>query len=88
MSWLSWIGVGFIAGGCAKAFTRRGKTGCLGSILIGILGGLLGGMLFKAAGDEGVNDFSVRSILIAFVGATVLLFAWGQLTGRKSRRRR
>ena len=31
----------------------------------------------KAAGDEGINDFSIRSLLVAFVGATILLFAWG-----------
>jgi uncharacterized membrane protein YeaQ/YmgE (transglycosylase-associated protein family) len=82
MSWLSWIVVGFLAGVLAKAVTGRHRPGCLGTILIGIVGGLLGGALFKAAGGEGINRFSLYSILVAFVGATVLLFAWGLVSQR------
>jgi len=33
-------------------------------------------VLFSAAGGEGIDDFSLYSILVAFVGATILLFAW------------
>jgi uncharacterized membrane protein YeaQ/YmgE (transglycosylase-associated protein family) len=44
---------------------------------------LLGGAIFKAAGDEGINDFSLRSLLVAFVGASILLFVWGAITRRE-----
>jgi uncharacterized membrane protein YeaQ/YmgE (transglycosylase-associated protein family) len=87
VSWLSWIAVGFLAGMGAKAVTGRHGPGCLGTIVIGILGGLLGGILFKAAGDEGVNDFSIRSVLIAFVGACVLLLVFGARLGGRHRSR-
>ncbi len=83
MSWLSWVVVGFLAGVLAKGVTGRHRPGCLGTILIGILGGLVGGALFKAAGGEGINRFSLYSILVAFVGATVLLFVGGLLTSRR-----
>jgi uncharacterized membrane protein YeaQ/YmgE (transglycosylase-associated protein family) len=84
VSWLSWIVVGFVAGVLAKAVTgQRRRIGCLGTIVVGILGGLLGGALFKAAGDEGINSFSLRSLLVAFVGATLLLFVWGAIAGPK-----
>lgn len=82
MSWLSWIVVGFLAGVLAKGVTGRHRPGCLGTILIGIVGGLVGGALFKAAGGEGINSFSLYSILVAFVGATILLFAWGLFSRR------
>jgi uncharacterized membrane protein YeaQ/YmgE (transglycosylase-associated protein family) len=83
VSWLSWIVVGFVAGVLAKAVTgQRRRVGCLGTLVVGILGGLLGGALFKAAGDEGINSFSLRSVLVAFVGATALLFVWGAIAGR------
>ena len=59
--------------------------GCLGTIVIGILGGVLGGALFKLAGDEGINDFSLRSILIAFVGSCLLLFLANVLSPRDRR---
>ena len=88
MSWLSWIAVGFLAGMAAKAATGRRGLGCIGTVVIGILGGILGGVLFKAAGDEGVNDFSLRSVLIAFVGACVLLLVFGARFGASSRRSR
>ena len=82
MSWVSWIIVGFLAGIAAKAVTGQERPGCLGTVVVGILGGLLGGAIFKAAGDEGINDFSFRSLLVAFVGATVLLFVWSVLATR------
>jgi uncharacterized membrane protein YeaQ/YmgE (transglycosylase-associated protein family) len=86
VSWLSWIVVGFAAGVLAKAVTgQRRRIGCLGTLFVGILGGLLGGALFKAAGDEGINSFSLRSLLVAFVGATLLLFVWGAIAGRSAR---
>jgi uncharacterized membrane protein YeaQ/YmgE (transglycosylase-associated protein family) len=72
-----------LAGVLAKGVTGRHRPGCLGTILIGILGGLVGGALFKAAGGEGINRFSLYSILVAFVGATVLLFVWGLLTSSR-----
>jgi uncharacterized membrane protein YeaQ/YmgE (transglycosylase-associated protein family) len=40
-------------------------------------------VLFKAAGGEDINDFSLYSLLVAFVGATILLFVWGALTSRE-----
>jgi len=82
MSWISWIVVGFLAGVLAKLVTGQERPGCLGTIVVGILGGLLGGLIFSAAGGEGINDFSLYSILVAFVGATILLFGWG-LVSRK-----
>lgn len=80
VGWFSWIAIGFLAGVGAKAVTANSRPGCLGTILVGILGGLLGGALFNAAGDEGISDFSIRSLLVAFVGAAILLFAWNLLT--------
>ena len=49
------------------------NLGCLGTIVVGVLGGLIGGALFNAAGDEGIGDFGLRSMFVAFVGAVVLL---------------
>lgn len=80
MSWVSWIVVGFLAGVLAKAVTGQHRPGCLGTIVVGVLGGLLGGAIFKAAGDEGINDFSLRSLLVAFIGATILLFVWSAIS--------
>ncbi len=74
MSVLEWIVVGFIAGGLARVATGARKRGCLGTIAVGILGGVLGGALFNAAGQRGIADSGLWSVLVAFVGACALLF--------------
>jgi len=83
---LGWIVVGFVAGALARAVTGGGwNLGCFGTILVGIAGGLVGGMLFNLAGDEGIGDFGLRSMFVAFVGAVVLLGTVSLLTrGRRS----
>jgi uncharacterized membrane protein YeaQ/YmgE (transglycosylase-associated protein family) len=88
MSVLGWIIVGFIAGGLARIATGSEKTGCLGTIVIGILGALIGGALFHAAtGDSNAFDeFDLGSVLVAFVGAAALLLIL-QAVGVRSRRR-
>jgi uncharacterized membrane protein YeaQ/YmgE (transglycosylase-associated protein family) len=89
MGLFGWIVVGFVAGAFARAVTGGGwNLGCLGTIVVGIVGGLLGGILFNAAGDKGIGDFGLRSMFVAFVGAVVLLAVVGLLTGRGSRLRR
>lgn len=52
-------------------------------MLIGIAGGLLGGIIFNAAGEEGITDFGLWSTFVAFVGACVLLLLFRLVDGRR-----
>ena len=75
MGILSWIIVGLIAGWLAGELMRGGGFGLLGDIIVGIVGALLGGFLASAlfgiaAPLTGIN---ITSILIAFLGAVVLI---------------
>jgi uncharacterized membrane protein YeaQ/YmgE (transglycosylase-associated protein family) len=88
MGILGWIIVGLVAGGLAGRVTGYRGGGCISTMIVGIVGGLLGGALFSAAGDEGIGDFGLRSMFVAFVGATVLLLVFGALSGRGRRHRR
>ena len=82
MGILGWIVVGFVAGALAKAVTGGNwNLGCLGTIAVGVIGGLVGGMLFSWAGDEGIGEFGIRSMFVAFIGAVILLLVVGLLTG-------
>ena len=62
---------GFVAGALARAVTGTGgRLGCLGTIVVGVVGGLhRRHALFNLAGDEGIGDFGLRSMFVAFVGA-------------------
>ncbi len=86
MSVIGWIVVGLIAGGLAGRVTGVRGNGCLATIAIGVIGGLVGGALFTAAGDRGIGDFGIRSLFVAFIGATVFLFVFGAITGAGRRR--
>ncbi len=84
MGVIGWIVVGFVAGALAKPVSGGGwNLGCLGTIVVGVLGGIVGGMLFNLAGDDGIGKFGLRSMFVAFVGAVLLLVIVGLLTGRR-----
>jgi len=89
MGVIGWIIVGFVAGALAKPITGGGwRLGCVGAVVVGILGGVVGGMLFNLAGDDGIGKFGLRSMFVAFIGAVVLLALVGLVTGRDNRRGR
>ena len=83
MGLLSWIVTGLLAAWIAGIVSGRRQEGCLTKIAVGIAGGLLGGALARAAGYSGVTDFSIRSVLLAALGATILLMLLQAIEGRR-----
>ena len=75
MGLFAWIVLGFLAGALAEMATGRKTGGCLTRIAVGVVGALLGGAVAQAAGEEGISEFSLWSLLLAFAGAVVLLLA-------------
>ena len=87
MGILSWIVVGLIAGWLAGMVMRGGGYGLIGDIIVGVVGGLLGGWLATSVLHigAGVNGINLESILVAFVGAVILLFALRLVGGGRRR---
>lgn len=85
MGILSWIIVGLIAGWLAGMVMRGGGFGLLGNIVIGVIGGLLGGWLASSVLNigAGVDGINIESILVAFVGAVVLLLVLSLFNGSR-----
>lgn len=75
MGLISWIVLGLVAGLLAEVATGRKAGGCLAKTAVGVVGALLGGALATAAGEEGIDEFSLWSLLLAFAGASILLLA-------------
>ncbi len=72
MNILLWIVLGALAGWIAGAITGSSK-GLVTNIVVGIVGAFLGGWLFNQFGASGVTGFNLPSLLVAVVGAIVLL---------------
>lgn len=85
---VAWIIVGLLAGGVARWIVRDDRTGCLYTMVVGVLGALIGGALMQASGRKGVTEFDLRSVLVSAVGAVLLLLVLQALSGRGGRRRR
>lgn len=82
MSILAWIVLGLIAGVIAKALMPgKDPGGFLVTILIGIVGAFLGGFLGSLLTGSGLNGFSVWSVVLAVLGAMLLLWIF-RLTTR------
>lgn len=84
MGVLSWIALGLVAGILAKIIMPgKQRGGCLTTIVLGILGALAGGylanLIFKV---PGVTGFDLRSIIIACLGAIVILILYGAIRRR------
>jgi uncharacterized membrane protein YeaQ/YmgE (transglycosylase-associated protein family) len=80
-SWISWIIVGLIAGAIAARVVAGRGFGCLADIVVGVAGALIGGFLlgaiFHVTGTVGFWG----SILVAFIGAAVLLSVLKLISG-------
>ena len=78
MGIIAWLVLGGLAGWIASMIMgRNDQMGCITNVLVGIVGAFLGGIIMSLLGAEGVTDFSLRSLLVAIVGAVVLLFFLG-----------
>jgi uncharacterized membrane protein YeaQ/YmgE (transglycosylase-associated protein family) len=86
MGILSWIVVGLIAGWLAGLVVKGGGYGILGDMILGIVGALIGGFiaytLFHIA--DPVNGINVTSIVIAFIGAVIVIWLLRALGGRRT----
>lgn len=74
MGLLSWIIVGLLAGLLAQAIVGRGeRAGCLVTVLLGIVGAFVGGFVMSLLGYGTVTGFNLWSILVATLGAIIVL---------------
>jgi uncharacterized membrane protein YeaQ/YmgE (transglycosylase-associated protein family) len=76
MSFLAWIVLGLIAGFIASKIVNQRGEGIVLDIVLGIVGAVVGGWLFGLLGASGVSGVNLYSLLVAVVGAVVVLFTY------------
>jgi len=86
MGILTWIVLGLIAGILAKLIMPGDDPGgFIITTLLGIAGALVGGFIASALGFGGVSGFNLGSIIVAILGAILLLLIYRFVVGRRAR---
>jgi uncharacterized membrane protein YeaQ/YmgE (transglycosylase-associated protein family) len=78
---ISWIIFGAIAGWLANTLIgTKNRSGCIFNIVIGIIGAFIGGSIFEYIGEEGVTGFNFWSLIVATLGAMLLLWVVNKIS--------
>jgi uncharacterized membrane protein YeaQ/YmgE (transglycosylase-associated protein family) len=74
MGILAWIILGGLAGWFASMIAgNNAEQGIVGNIIVGIIGAFIGGFIVSLLGGEGITGFNLWSLVVAVLGAVVLL---------------
>ena len=84
MSIIGWIVLGLIAGFIASKIVNKTGEGVLLDIVLGIVGAVVGGFIFAQFGAAGVTGFNIYSMVVAVVGAVIVLVLYHLITGRRA----
>jgi uncharacterized membrane protein YeaQ/YmgE (transglycosylase-associated protein family) len=84
MGIIAWIVLGLIAGFIASKIVNHTGSGIIMDIVLGVVGALVGGFLFSIFGASGVTGFNIYSMIVAVVGAVVVLWIYHALVGRRA----
>jgi uncharacterized membrane protein YeaQ/YmgE (transglycosylase-associated protein family) len=83
MGIISWIILGLIVGALAKwIMPGEDPGGIIITIVIGIVGALIGGFLSSLMGLGTVTGLNLGSIIIALVGALILLWLYRMIKAK------
>ena len=82
MSLISWIVLGLIAGFIGSKLVNKTGEGFFLDIALGIVGAVVGGWLFRLLGMQGVTGLNIYSLIVAVVGAVVVLVVYHAIRRR------
>lgn len=85
MSILAWIVLGLIAGFIASKLVNKTGGSLVLDLFLGIVGAVAGGFLFNQFGQAGVTGLNLYSLLVATLGAVVVLIIYHAIVGRRAR---
>jgi uncharacterized membrane protein YeaQ/YmgE (transglycosylase-associated protein family) len=83
MSFIAWIILGLISGFIASKLVNRTGEGVFLDIILGIVGAFVGGWLFNTFGRVGVTGLNIYSMMVAAIGAIVVLVIYHALVRRR-----
>ena len=84
MSIIAWLVLGLIAGFIASKIVNKTGEGLVLDIVLGIVGAVVGGFLFSLVGAAPVTGFNIYSVIVAVIGAIVVLVIYHAIAGRRT----
>ncbi len=84
MTIIGWIVFGLIAGFIASRIVNKTGEGFLLDIVLGVVGAVVGGFIFAQFGAVGVTGFNLYSMIVAIIGAVVVLVVYHAIVGRRA----
>ena len=84
MSIIAWLILGLIAGFIASKIYAGSGQGVLLDIVLGVVGAFVGGFVFDALGGVGVTGFNLWSLVVAIIGAIIVLWIYHTVAGRRA----
>ena len=88
MSIVAWLVLGLVAGFIASKLVNKSGEGIVLDIVLGIVGAMVGGFIMRSLNiGSGVNGLNIGSLLVAVVGAVVVLVVYHMVRGNSTRTR-
>ncbi len=84
MSIIVWILLGLISGFVASKIVNKSGEGFFLDIVLGVVGAFVGGLIFTALGGHGVTGLNLYSMIVAIIGAIVVLILYHAIMGRRT----
>jgi len=84
MSIIAWIILGLIAGFVGSKIVNKRGEGLIRDILLGVVGAVVGGWVFHMFGAAGVTGLNLYSLVVAVIGAIVVLVLYHAIFGKRS----
>lgn len=82
MSIIAWIVLGLVSGFIASKIVNKSGMGIVLDIVLGVVGAVVGGFLFNMFGASGVSGLNLWSMLVAVIGAVIVLGIKHAVMGR------
>jgi uncharacterized membrane protein YeaQ/YmgE (transglycosylase-associated protein family) len=84
MGIIAWLLLGLIAGWIASKIMHGSGSGLVMNLVLGVVGAFVGGILFRVVGGAGVTGFNIWSLIVATIGAVVVLWIYSAVTSRRA----
>ena len=82
MGIIAWIILGLVAGFIGSKVVNKTGSGLVMDLILGVVGAFVGGFIFSLFGHSGVTGLNLYSLLVAVIGAIVVLWIYHAVVRR------